>query len=560
MAQSILKSLLGKRSEVTAWLHVWLEATHAEVAVEDTRNVILFGTMPAGDTQSFPVLWENETEGFVHGKDHHASLLAGLLTLMVQKEAEKKRLGNEVLNVYQELNVIYNFSEKLTETIDTDTIARLALEQAMHSIPSGSGMIVLWDEQSRHLSIASILGDPLFDEENLMLNSSILLRIGLSGQSEIVSDVSVLKEKGIVTDGVQSLIYAGMKVKQRMVGAIILAATIPDQYTAAHLKLLVTLALQSATAIESATLYEKNINEVREREEAILRIHEITKKFVPSEFILSLGKKAITDVRLGDLVEKNVTVLFTDIRDFTTLSENMTPKENFRFVSSFNERLGPIIRSHHGFINQYLGDSIMAIFPGNPADALNAAIEMQQAIHQLNVERLHMSLPAIKAGIGMHTGPLIMGITGDEHRLDAATISDTVNTAARIEGLTKYYKSPLLLSSHTLNHIPEPHHYHFRRLGKVLLKGKNNHLDIVECLNGDNETTRKTKALTIHKFNEAVHFFQQQQFANAIELFRQILAIDPDDYTAIIFMEKATQYLYHGAPENWSGAVEMQIK
>lgn len=560
MAQSILKSLLGKRSEVTAWLHAWAEATHAEVAVEDTRNVILFGTIPAGDIQSFPVLWENETEGFVHGKDHHASLLAGLLTLMVQKEAEKKRLGNEVLNVYQELNVIYNFSEKLTETIDTDTIARLALEQAMHSIPSGSGIIVLWDEQSRHLSIASILGDPLFDEENLILNSSILLRIGLSGQSEIVSDVSVLKEKGIVTDSVQSLIYAGMKVKQRMVGAIILAATMPDQYTAAHLKLLVTLALQSATAIESATLYEKNIKEVREREEAILRIHEITKKFVPSEFILSLGKEAITDVRLGDLVEKNVTVLFTDIRDFTTLSENMTPKENFRFVSSFNERLGPIIRSHHGFINQYLGDSIMAIFPGNPADALNAAIEMQQAIHQLNVERQYMGLPAIKAGIGMHTGPLIMGITGDEHRLDAATISDTVNTAARIEGLTKYYKSPLLLSSHTLNHIPEPHHYHFRRLGKVLLKGKNNHLDIVECLNGDNESTRENKALTIHKFNEAVHFFQQQQFAGAIELFRQILAIDPDDYTAIIFMEKATQYLYHGAPENWSGAVEMQIK
>ena len=117
MAQSILKSLLGKRSEVSAWLHLWSEALHAEIAVEDNRQVILFGTMPAGDVQSFPVLLENETEGFVHGKDHHASLLAGLLTVMIQKEAEKKKLGNEVLNVYQELNVIYNFSEKLTETI-----------------------------------------------------------------------------------------------------------------------------------------------------------------------------------------------------------------------------------------------------------------------------------------------------------------------------------------------------------------------------------------------------------------------------------------------------------
>lgn len=560
MAQSILKSLLGKRSETIAWLQQWAESAPAQIAVEDNRNVLLFGVKPTGDVQTFPVLLEGETQGLVHGNDKNAGIIAGLLTVMVQKEAEKKKLGNEVLNVYQELNVIYNFSEKLTETIDPDVIARLALEQAMHSIPSGSGVIVLWDDSTRQISIASLMGEPLFSEDYLIKQSSVLLRIGLSGQSEILSDLSLLKEKEIISEEVQSLIYAGMKVKQRMVGAIILADTLPDKYTAAHLKLLVTLALQSATAIESASLYEKNIREVREREEAILRILEITRKFVPSEFILSLGKETITDVRLGDLVEKNVTVLFTDIRDFTTLSERMTPEENFRFVSSFNERLGPIIRRHHGFINQYLGDSIMAIFPREPADALNAAIEMQQAIHQLNEERISGGLPVIKAGIGMHTGPLIMGITGDEHRLDAATISDTVNSAARIEGLTKYYHSSLLLSSNTLHYIPVPNHYHFRRLGKVLLKGKNNHLQIVECLNGDEEEIRNTRIQTIELFDEAVNFYQKQQFDAAIVLFRQIMDLDPGDLTALLFIEKATQYLYKGAPENWSGAVEMQIK
>jgi len=424
---------------------------------------------------------------------------------MVQKEAEKKKLGNEVLNVYQELNVIYNFSEKLTETIDPNIIARLALEQAMHSIPSDSGVIVLWDEESRKLEVASLLGAHFFDSDNLVVHSSMLLHIGLSGQSEILSDVSVLKEQGIVTSEVQSIIYAGMKVKQRLVGAIILADTLADTYTAAHLKLLVTLALQSATAIESATLYEKNIREVREREEAILRIHEITKKFVPNEFIRSLGKEDITDVRLGDLVEKNVTVLFTDIRDFTSLSEKMTPEENFRFVSSFNERLGPVIRRNHGFINQYLGDSIMAIFPRNPIDALHAGIEMQQAIHGLNAARVSNGLSEIRAGIGMHTGPLIMGITGDEQRLDAATISDTVNTAARIEGLTKYYHSSLLLSSNTLNHIPVPNHFHFRRLGKVLLKGKNNQLQIVECFTGDEEEKKIKWTQTLELFESTIN-------------------------------------------------------
>ena len=190
------------------------------------------------------------------------------------------------------------------------------------------------------------------------------------------------------------------------------------------MKLLVTLALQSSTAIESAMLYEKNIREVREREEAILKIHEVTKKFVPNEFIRLLGKENLTDVKLGDQAENIVTVLFTDIRDFTTLSEKMTPGENFKFVSSFNERLGPIIRLHQGFINQYLGDSIMAIFPRHPEDALNAAIAMQRAVYELNLQRQAEGLPAIRAGIGMHTGPLIMGITGDEHRLDAAHHKD----------------------------------------------------------------------------------------------------------------------------------------
>jgi adenylate cyclase len=135
-----------------------------------------------------------------------------------------------------------------------------------------------------------------------------------------------------------------------------------------------------------------------------------------------------------------------------------------------------------------------------------------------------------------------------------------VNTAARLEGLTKYYKSSLLLSSNTFSHINEPNHYQFRQLGKVLLKGKNIHLDIIECLNGENETIRESKIQSIHQFNKAVQLYQQQQFAGAITLFRQILAIYPDDFTANIFLEKATQHLYDGVPENWSGAVEMQIK
>jgi class 3 adenylate cyclase/Asp-tRNA(Asn)/Glu-tRNA(Gln) amidotransferase C subunit len=559
MARVSLKNIVGKKNEINTAVLALMDQLKEVTWIENENGKLLLGDPTETPGSSFPVNLDNEIIGWVKG-DEKSLMIANLLAYLAEKEAEKKKLGTEVLSLYQELNVIYNFSEQLTETIDPDVIAQLTLEQAVHSIPSHSGVIVLWNEEKKQLVVPARSGEQLFNEEQLRNNPGVLLKIGLSGQSEIITDLSLLKQKGIIENDVHSLIYAAMKVKHRIMGAIILAGKNVEQYSAAHLKLLVTLALQSSTAIESAMLYEKNIREAREREEAMLRIHEVTKKFVPLEFIRSLGKETLTDVKLGDQVEKIVTVLFTDIRDFTTLSEKMTPEENFHFVSSFNARLGPVIRSNNGFINQYLGDSIMAIFPENPEDALRAAVGMQKAVHDLNKERKELGLPSIRAGIGMHTGSLIMGITGDEFRMDAATISDTVNTAARIESLTKYYKSPLLLSDHTLQYLNEQNGFHFRHLGSVRLKGKNNLLSIIECINGFEELQFERKLQTISLFSTAMSNYHEQQFENALQLFQTILTNDPDDLTAHYFLTNTKKYLREGVPKNWTGAEEMVNK
>ena len=559
MSRVNLKNIVGKRSEINTVILQFAKELNIEIWIEDLNGKVLMGDPLQDSVSSFPILLDGELLGWVKGNEK-GIMIADLLSHLAAKEAEKKNLGTEVLNLYQEINVIFNFSEQLSQTIEPDVIARITLQQAMHSISSHSGIIVLWNDDKGQLEIPAQSGDSLFNNEKIKKNTSLLFKIAFSGQSEIINDFSILREKGIIEESVRSLMYAAMKVKHRIMGAIILAGKNADQFSAANLKLLVTLALQSSAAIESAMLYEKNIREVKEREEAILRIHEVTKKFVPNEFIRSLGKDAITDVRLGDQVEKIVTVLFTDIRDFTTLSEKMTPEENFHFVSSFNARLGPIIRSNRGFINQYLGDSIMAIFPENPEDALHAAINMQRAIQELNKERIAKGLPVIKAGIGMHTGPLIMGITGDESRMDAATISDTVNTASRIESLTKYYKSPLLLSQDTQQHINGHYKFHLRELGRVRLKGKHNLLRIVECINGFEEDQFEKKLSTLSYFHEAMRCYHEQQFGDAVIIFQQILSLDPDDQTARFFMDNASRFLRQGIPENWSGAEEMLTK
>ncbi|MEM7371597.1 MAG: response regulator [Bacteroidota bacterium] len=212
------------------------------------------------------------------------------------------------------------------------------------------------------------------------------------------------------------------------------------------------------------------------------KINTVTNRFVPTAFIRSLGKETLTEVHLGDQVEKNVTVFFSDIRNYTGLAEQMTPEENFRFVNAYAGRMGPIIRQHKGFVNQYLGDGIMAIFEHTPDDALRAAIEMQNKLKEYNLERKAQARAPIAVGMGMHTGSLVMGIIGDDFRTDAATISDTVNTASRMEGLTKQFGARILLSESSYQTLTDPSLFDIRALGNVQVKGRQEAVGVYECL------------------------------------------------------------------------------
>ena len=332
------------------------------------------------------------------------------------------------------------------------------------------------------------------------------------------------------------------------------------QYTAADLKLLTTLALQASGSIESALLYEKNIREANEREEALRRVYEATAKFVPYEFIQSLGHHVITDIKLGDHVEKQVTVLFSDIRDYTMLSERMTPEENFRFVCSFNESMGPAIRKNNGFINQYLGDAIMAIFPGNAAEPYMQLLKCSAFSKDMNAERKVQNSHPIQIGIGMHTGPLIMGITGDHFRLDAATISDTVNTSSRIESLTKYYKASIIISDASYQQLSNKNDFHLRHLGLVQLKGKQEHIGVYECFSANSKEEVQKKITTLVLFNEGVAHYVNRSFKNAKKLFQEVIDMHPNDRTAHFFSSNAEQLIHADGSDELIGVIEMHEK
>jgi class 3 adenylate cyclase len=558
MARLTLKSIVGKDG-IDSILNLFIEQSGASFCIKDVTGKILFGHDLDENPFEYPVKAEDEQIGIVKGNEKSIAI-ADLLNYLSQKEAEKKKLGAEVLNLYKEINLIFNFSEKLAKTIDAPSICVITLDEARQVINSTAGTIVLWDESKKKLEVIASSGELFFEQDTINRELQVLLNIIFSGQSEIITDTSSLVEAGIILPEVQSLIYSALKVNDRVMGAIILGCNESMPYTAAHLKLLTTLALQSSAVIESALLYEKNIREAREREDAMRLVYEATGKFVPYEFIRSLGHNVITDVKLGDQVEKIVTVLFSDIRDYTTFSEQMSPEENFKFVCAFNERMGPAIRKNKGFINQYLGDAIMAIFPGNASDALSAAIDMQKEVEQLNSMRaLNNQLP-IRIGVGMHTGPLIMGITGDADRMDATTISDTVNTASRLESLSKHYKANIIISDACLKQITEKEHFHLRYLGLVQLKGKHESLHIHECFSDHTGDEIIKKKSTLSAFNEGINQYLNSSFDNAVKTFQSITEIHPEDQTSAFFLDTAKKYLQAGDTQSRAGVIEMLSK
>ena len=290
------------------------------------------------------------------------------------------------------------------------------------------------------------------------------------------------------------------------------------------------------------------------------QIHATTAKFIPMEFLKALGYQTITEVVLGDHVEKEVSVMFADIRDYTTLAETMNPTENFKFVNAFTKRMGPMIEQNRGFVNQYLGDCIMSIFPQKVEDGLNAAINMQQMLSTYNSERLQKHRVPIRIGIGLHTGPLIFGIIGDERHLEAASIADSVNTSARMESLSKHFGASIILSEKSLAKLNSPEQYNYRYLGQVQVKGKQEILGVYEFFDGDPPDKALAKYESMSLFDQGLKKFFNTNFLSAVQDFREVLLKNPSDGPANYFLKKAQIYAENGVDKSWSGVEMMGMK
>lgn len=286
------------------------------------------------------------------------------------------------------------------------------------------------------------------------------------------------------------------------------------------------------------------------------KINHAFSRFVPHEFLGFLGYESVLDIKLGDQEQQNMTVLFSDIKDFTKLSENLSPKEAFDFINTFLGVVSPLIRQNGGFIDKFIGDAIMALFPGGTDDAVRTAIKMTSELKKLNEVRKKQGLDPIYTGTGIHTGDLMLGIIGEEQRMEGTVISDVVNTASRLEGLTKLFDNRIIISSQVKDSMTGTEGLHFRYLGKTRVKGKNSILEVYGIVEGDDDEQMQLELNTSESFENGLREFYNKNFTNASVHFNEVLQRNPKDRAASIFLKRSAQLMIQGAPANWSGVDE----
>jgi class 3 adenylate cyclase len=198
-------------------------------------------------------------------------------------------------------------------------------------------------------------------------------------------------------------------------------------------------------------------------------------RFLPRTLVDRLGRTSLADIEIGDRATEPMTVLFADIRDSTALTEELSSENAFVLIADFFARSARVVREHRGSIDKYLGDGYMALFPRCVEDALDAALALQAAVRDLNREGLG---PPIEIGVGLHTGPVTFGTVGDARHIDTTVVSDTVNTAKRVEGLSKRLQVPVVVTESVMHAVRDAARYLVRPLGAQKVRGKREPLDV----------------------------------------------------------------------------------
>jgi len=295
---------------------------------------------------------------------------------------------------------------------------------------------------------------------------------------------------------------------------------------------------QAIAAFQDISDRKKAEAEREQYTQELYQLNEAFSQFVPRQFLHSLARKNIAEIQRGECVKKQMSILFADIRSFTTLSEQMTPEDTFKFINGYLRRMEPAIINNGGFIDKYIGDAIMALFEGSADGAVKAGVTMLNTLADYNVKRQRSNRQPIEIGIGINTGNLMLGTVGGNSRIDTTVIGDAVNLSARLQELTKVYQTPLLISHNTFACLEETMKYALRVIAQEQVRGKAQNVSVFEVFETDPAAQKQAKLETRPIFEAALIYYHTGAMEKAKSLFNQCLQKNPSDRVSQIYLQR----------------------
>ncbi len=300
---------------------------------------------------------------------------------------------------------------------------------------------------------------------------------------------------------------------------------------------------------------------------AISKQRDAFYRFVPSEFISILDRESPVDIKIGDSKEKTMSVFFADLRGYTALAEKLTPDDNIKYLNKYFSGFEDIIYRNAGFVDKYIGDAIMALFSDhseraekenfNSADnALQSAIDMVRFVNSLN-DGIGVGADL---GIGVNTGPLILGTVGSERRIDTTVVGDTVNLSSRVQSLTSFYKTKILVTHHTFLRLNLLSDVRAREIDTVIVKGKTQPVILYEIYEADEDDSIEWKDRVSMKLNEGIALYKAGQFKPAFSLFRELYRERPLDSVVRLYAKRTKLFMTQTPNSDWDGIFRLHKK
>ncbi|WP_432738535.1 adenylate/guanylate cyclase domain-containing protein [Maridesulfovibrio sp. FT414] len=312
------------------------------------------------------------------------------------------------------------------------------------------------------------------------------------------------------------------------------------------------LLLTAAAGVVSFAVGKLRMDNAR-GEIAVAEMTKSYERFVPREFLRLLNKERYRDITLESNVRKAMGILFSDIRSYTQISEQMEPEEVLSFLNRYFQGISQAIADNRGFVDSFHGDALLALFPETPDQAVRSAVGMRLHLNEFNREREEHEERQIEIGIGIHFGEVTLGTVGTTYRMQATVIGDAVNLAARIESVTKTFKIDIVVTGSALEMMESPESFHLREIDTVRVKGKEHPVVLYEVYDHNAPEIRKTKDELKPLMEQALKWYRKGDFQQALDIFKVCANACPEDSIPPIYIKRCSTFLRIPPGPGWTG-------